>query len=213
MSRLVYTDDDQSIMDLMIRVGRIQLFLITCIITGFLVCGRTFIMLWVGEEFSDVYYITLALIIPFFNSGNCTNCHGQDFCRREEKYTAKAVFVTSIIGLAASCCVASEYGAVGCGLCSGIASLFTQIWYLQIFKREIHIDILSFFKECHAKILPLLSILSVSFYLLYTYLNIQDWFGMLVAAGIYIVCYVALSWGFLMNKYEKELVKSLLGIK
>lgn len=213
VSRLVYSDDNQSIMELMIRVGRIQLFLITCIITGFLVCGRTFIRLWVGDEFSDVYYITLALILPFMIAVTLQIAMDKIFALGKVKYTAKAVFVTSIIGLVASCCVASEYGAVGCGLCSAVASLFTQLWYLHIFKRKIHIDILTFFKECHAKILPLLSILSMSFYLLYSYLNIQDWFGMLVAAGIYIVCFVGLSWSCIMNQYEKELVKTLLRIK
>lgn len=213
VSRLVFSEDDQSIMELMIRVGRIQLFLITCIITGFLVCGRTFIMLWVGEEYKDVYYITLALIIPFAIAVTVQIAMDKIFAVGKIKHTAKAVFVTSIVGLVASCCFASEYGAIGCGLSSAVASLFTQLWYLCIFKKEIHMDIKTFFKECHAKILPLLSVLSVSFYLLYTYMNIQNWLGMFISAGIYVICFVGISWCCLMNSYEKQLIKSLLRIK
>ncbi len=213
VSRLVHSEDDQSIMDLMIRVGRIQLFIITCIVSGFFVCGPTFIVLWVGEEFKDVYYITLALIIPFMIAVTVQIAMDKIFAEGKVKHTAKAVFITSIIGLVGSCCVASEYGAVGCGLCSAVASLFTQLWYLRIFKKVIHIDVSLFFRECHAKILPSLLVLSVLFYLFYSYWEVNSWLGMCLSAGLYIACFVILSWCCLMNGYEKSLVKSLLRIK
>ena len=50
--------------ELVIKVGRVQFALLGAALTGFIVLGREFIYLWLGEGFEDVYLITLILMIP-----------------------------------------------------------------------------------------------------------------------------------------------------
>src|SRR5690606_31980349 len=57
------TNDELS--DILIKVGRIQYILLGMVLTGFILYGREFIAIWVGEEFNKSYYIALIIMIPF----------------------------------------------------------------------------------------------------------------------------------------------------
>lgn len=47
-----------------IRVGRVQFMLLGAVLIGFLVLGKDFVFLWLGDGFDDVYVITLILMFP-----------------------------------------------------------------------------------------------------------------------------------------------------
>ena len=53
----------KEISDLFIKTGRIQYAVISYIIVGFVIFGKSFITLWVGEEYMSVYYITLMIFV------------------------------------------------------------------------------------------------------------------------------------------------------
>lgn len=46
------------------RIGRIQFALLGAVVAGFVVIGKDFLALWLGEGFDDVYIIVLILMIP-----------------------------------------------------------------------------------------------------------------------------------------------------
>ena len=52
------------IKQLVIKVGRVQFMLMGAAAVGFAILGKDFINLWLGEGFSNVYIVTLILILP-----------------------------------------------------------------------------------------------------------------------------------------------------
>lgn len=56
--------DGDTLTKFAIRPARIQSILALLVIVGFALVGKDFIYLWLGNEFADVYKITLILIIP-----------------------------------------------------------------------------------------------------------------------------------------------------
>jgi O-antigen/teichoic acid export membrane protein len=50
--------------DEMVKVGRIQGFVVALVLTGFVLFGRKFITLWVGVQYHDAYLIALIVMIP-----------------------------------------------------------------------------------------------------------------------------------------------------
>ena len=50
--------------DFVIGPGRFQAVLATACIFGFALCGQNFISVWIGDKYSDAYWITLMLMIP-----------------------------------------------------------------------------------------------------------------------------------------------------
>ncbi len=206
VSRLVQSGDRQGIMNLMVRVGRIQLFIVLLIFSGFCVFGNTFINLWVGETFHSSYYVFVFLV--FVNLLSLTLHIGMDLVYAENKikHTALRVFISSLIGLVLSVIVAPKYGAIGCAAATGFALVLTQILYVLFFNNKMGLDMKSFFKKCHLKIMPLLVVYAVAAYFISQYLAINNWLALIVAIVVYAIGYALIAWFVLFNQDEKDLV-------
>lgn len=206
VSRMVHSGDRKGILDLMIRVGRIQLYIILLILSGFCTFGQSFIHLWVGETFNASYYVFLFLV--FVNILSFTMQIGIDLVYAENKikHIAIRVLISSIIGLALSIIVAPKYGALGCAAATGIALMLTQILYVDFFQRKMGLDMGYFFKNCHLKIMPLIVVYSAVGYFICRNINIDNWPTLLAVICVYLVGYFAIAWFVLTNQYEKNLV-------
>ena len=66
VSRMIANDKREEILKLMIRVGRIQIYIIGLICVGFICTGREFIQAWLGDGYSEVYICALMIILPSF---------------------------------------------------------------------------------------------------------------------------------------------------
>lgn len=206
VSRMVHSGDRKGIMDLMVRVGRIQLYVILLIFSGFCVFGQSFIHLWVGETFNPSYYVFIALV--FVNIISLTMHIGMDvvYAENKIKHTALRVVISSMIGLGLSVVLAPKYGAIGCAAATGFALVLTQILYVDFYKKNLCLNMGHFFKKCHMKIMPLIIVYSMVGYFVWQHLQLQGWFSLVLAMGIFALGYCAIAWFFLANKYEKELV-------
>lgn len=206
VSRMVQSGDRKGIMDLMIQVGRIQLYIILMIFSGFVVFGQSFIRLWVGEIFNASYYVFLLLV--FVNILSITMQIGMDLVYAENKikHTALRVFISSLIGLLLSVIVAPKYGAVGCAAATGLALMLTQVLYVDFYQRKMGLNMGCFFKNCHLKIMPLIVVYAVASYFICRNLIIVSWSMLFVVVSIYTVGFLAIVWFLLANDYEKGLV-------
>ncbi len=206
VSRMVQSGNRKDIMDLMIRVGRIQLYIILLIFSGFCVFGQSFIHLWVGETFNASYYVFLLLV--FVNILSLTMQIGMDMVYAENKikHTAMRVLISSLIGLVLSIIVAPRYGALGCAVATGVALVLTQILYVDFYQRKMGLDMGCFFKNCHMKIIPLIVAYAIVGYFVCSNFAINSWLMLIVVIGVYTMGYFAIAWFFLTNDYEKNLI-------
>lgn len=209
VSRMKQTDNKEAIMKLMIKVGRIQLFIISFLFSGFVVFGRQFISLWVGSEFGKVYLVVIFLTIT--NIVSLTQHIASDVVYAEGKvnYTGKAIFLTSIIGLAGSCFLARDWGAIGCAACSGLGLFFYVVWVNFFYKNDLGIDVCRFFRECHGKILPFLSLFAVIAFVVTNNIIINSWMILLLIVGIYCMLFWFVSYA-IMNNEEKNMVQRFI---
>ena len=210
VSRMAHSGDRKGVMDLMIRVGRVQLYVILLIFSGFCVFGQSFIHLWVGDTFNASYYVFLLLI--FVNILSLTMQIGMDLVYAENKikHTAMRVLVSSLIGLILSIIVAPKYGAIGCAAATGLALFLTQMLYVDFYQRKMGLDMGLFFRNCHLKIMPLIVVYAVVGYFICRNLIINSWLMLIVVICVYTVGYLAIAWFFLVNEYERNLVKSVV---
>ena len=193
-------------MNLMVRVGRIQLYVIFLIFAGFCAFGERFIHLWVGDTFHASYFVFIFLV--FVNVISLTMQIAMDtvYAENKVKFTATRVLISSLIGIFLSIIVAPKYGALGCAAATGVALVLTQILYVDFYQRKMGLDMKHFFKNCHLKILPLLIIYTVAAYFIQRYLPFEGWMALIISMGIYVVGYGAIVWLFLANDDEKKLV-------
>ena len=210
VSRLAVDNNNTGIMELMIRVGRIQLYIIFAIFSVIVLFGKPFIDLWVGDKFADVYYIVICLTFAHLLGNTLQIAVDKAYADNKIKHLTRVTFTTSLIGLVFSCMLAEQFGAVGCAICSGIALFLTQLCYLYIYQKKLDINMSQFFSKCHLRILPILVPFVVPFYFLYNFIDCNSWLCLIVMVGIYILCYTVVVYRILLNDYEKEILSSVI---
>ena len=129
------------------------------------------------------------------------------------KHTAMRVLVSSLIGLVLSIAVAPKYGALGCAAATGVALVLTQILYIDFYQNKMGLDMRTFFKQCHLKVMPLMVIYAITGYCICRCLTIDNWLILFIAVVVYTVGYLAIAWLCISNQYEKDLIKGFMNKK
>lgn len=210
VSRLSHQGDAKAITELMIRVGRIQFYIISLIFFGFVILGQDFLHLWVGDKFHNTYFVVLLLIGT--NLVSLTQHVASDLVYAENKvrYTATLTFVASGIALLGSIFLAPILGAVGCAL-SFFVAMSVNIIQLNIFyKRKLQVDVGRFFRCCHFRLMPVMCMVAALFYVAKQFIPIGSWLLLVSFGAIYAISALALDYLVLFNKEEKSNLLSLI---
>lgn len=208
VARESLNQDREAVNKLMVRVGRLQLYIVWLVFSGFCIFGLPFLHLWVGDAFRNAYYILICgtVIQPILLTEQIAG--DLVYVENRVRYTGTMIFVTSLIGLILAAVLAYFYGALGAGIGSGFGLVIYVIWLNIFYKNNLQLNLSYFFKECHGKILPLLALLSVVFFIAVCFIVLDNWFKLIGTAVVYVLMYFLLSYCFVFNKEEKNIVKS-----
>ncbi len=210
VSRMVYGNMRKDILILMVRVGRIQLYIIGIIYSGFLIFGKSFLHLWVGDDFSNVYWVLLLLIVS--NIISLTQRIAEDLVYVENriKDTAIRIFTCSLIGIIVACIFAPRFGAIGAAIGTAFGLCVYQIVINVFYKKQLGINVKSFFLMCHAQILPILVVVTAIGYYASSILVLDSWITLIVGIAVYVSIFSGVCYFWLFNQDEKQLVIGIL---
>ena len=197
----------QKVSDLFIRIGRITFYIILLILSGFIIFGREFLLLWVGEGYEEAYWVAIIVMLPFSidlaqNLGLCIlQIKGQ------YGFRAKIYFLSAVLNIVTTVLFTKLIGIVGAALSTGVSMFLTSglimNWY---FQRKAGLDIKKFWKET-APVIITAVLLTMSALILKQQLKIEPagsiWkFG----AGVllYTALYAAVMLGIVANQSEKK---------
>ncbi|WP_391557555.1 oligosaccharide flippase family protein [Robertmurraya sp.] len=196
--------------DIFIRIGRIQLLILGLIISGLISFGKEFIVIWAGENYIDAYYIALILIIPFtipliqnmgLNILQAKNLH---------KFRSIVLLFLAVVNLLISIPLARMYGGIGCALGTGISMVVGNIIMMNVYYyKKIGLDILLFYRRINY-LAFLIVINIVAGFILNSLFPDYKIFTLLIKIVILTVFYFVLMYLLGMNRYEKELIKSIV---
>ena len=207
VTRMMHSENSsKEITDLLIRVGRLQLYIIGLILMGFWLVGQPFLDLWVGEKFHMSYYVVIFLTIT--NIVSLTQHIAGDvvYAQNKVRFTATLTFVSSFLSFLGSALLAPYYGAVGCAFSFGFAMTVNLIWLNVFYIKELKIEVMRFFKECHLKILPLLIIVTIATHFIQYLMRLDSWIALSIYVLAYTVLYLLISYFFLFNNEERSYI-------
>lgn len=213
VTRMVVNGDKEGITNLMIRVGRLQLYLFGLVFSGFCIFGQNFLNLWVGDEFNNTFLVTVFILAPSLISLTQQIANDLVYAENKVRYTASLTFSCAVVGLIIAFILSSSLGAIGAAIGTGVGLCLFQVLVNIFYHRKINLDIPVFFRECHGKILPLQTIFAVFFYLLYRQINAVGWLGLFGGIATYCIFFLTISYIFLFNSEEKELISIRKKIK
>ena len=203
-------NSEKQVSDLFIRTGRLQFIVMSFILSGFVVFGRQFIELWVGNSYSDAYYICLLfffpLLVPLIQNVAISILQA----RNQMRFRSLLYLVISLVSFVASLPLTKYYGVIGCAIATSCALFLGHVLIMNIYyQKRVDLDIISFWKEIiKMAIIPF--ILSLGSLYLLNNLIISNWISFIIGIIFFSLLYIPLFWLFSMNKYEKDLVKNII---
>lgn len=208
VSRMVAKNNREEILKLMIRIGRIQIYIIGLMCVGFICVGREFIQLWLGNGYDEVYICALLIILPSFlhlpqEIGNTTIV-----AEGHVKLQAYAFLLMATINLILAYPMTKFFSVIG--LCTSImiAYVVRTIMMDVIFYKTLHIDIFKFFKDSYMKIIPSLAFAVIFCFLFTNYYTQSGYIGFIVKTAVCTLVYILSVWFFAMDNSEKELLST-----
>ena len=206
------SDSGEQVLTLMVRVGRIIFILYGLIYIGFLTMGRSFIELIIGSDYIDSYYCTLLICMYGIIAYPQQIANTYIIVMNKVKKRAYISLLTLIVYVVLAFPMSKIGGAVGiCGsIC--IALCVQTIIVNVMYYKDLKINIVVFFKECHFKCI-LGTILSLILAIIISLINVEGWFGFFLKVILIICMYFLICWKFTLKQSEKKLVCSIFNRK
>lgn len=198
----------KEISDLFIRTGRIQFAVIAYILTGFIVFGKAFIILWVGEDYVTAYHIVL-MIFACTTIPSIQNL-GNSILMAYNKMKKKAIIVVcaSLLSFIAIFPCAKYWGAVGCSVPIFICVVIAYGPVLnRMYSRVVGIDVKKFWIEIlRMSIIPIVFIMVGL--IASRYIMLTDWCKLTLGIFVFSIVYLPTFYKFSLNDSERNYLKS-----
>lgn len=191
---------------LFIRVGRLQLISLGCILLGFVAVGQSFVVLWGGDvKFAVDYAVTLLLFFATLWAN--IQMLGYEILRAKNMHKFSSLVY---LGIAAANIVLSIplciwWRELGVAIGTAISTLAGMLVMNRYYHRRVGLDIPRFWRRIlhlvPAMILPaILAVLSAVF------LNPSGYIEMGAILCVFVAVYALSMWFFGMDRYERRLV-------
>jgi len=201
-----HSQSEKAISDLFIRTGRIQFIVMAFILTGFILFGKPFIILWAGANYADVYSIALLffipLTIPLIQNIGITILQA----RNQVQFRALLYFFIALLSLGLQLALVKKYGGIGCAIaiCTALVIGHIIIMNIYYFKKQA-IDIPKFWFEIGKMAITPLLLGSCTFILL-KFVELTNVITLATGIILFSVIYIPLFWFFSMNQSERDLM-------
>lgn len=209
VSRILSSAPSQ-ILPLMIRVGRIELMIISTIIIVFTCFGEEFIHLWVGDQFSQSYICAILFIIPSIVQLPQEIAATTVIAANKVKNQAIVFIFMAITNLVLAFVFTKLWGVIGLSLSICIAYFVRTIGMNILYKHDLSIDIITFFVKTYIPFIFPITLSIMSGFVLNLILIKVCWTSFILK-GFFLIAIIFLSYWFLsMNASEKNLISSIL---
>ena len=211
MSKLVAKKASPEVLtDEMIKVGRIQNYVIFLMCSGLILFGKEFIKLWAGKGFEESYYVALLLIIPV-----CVPLIqnlGLSIMQAMNKYKFKSIstLIMAIFNVIISIIFARKWGAIGAALGTCIALIICNIIIINIYYyKNLKLNIPKFWNNIFKQTIPFTIPITIILVIMYL-IKLKGIIAFVTYGSIYTIIYCIIAYLISMNKYEKELINKFL---
>ena len=187
-------------------VGRMQLMVLGLIVSGVIVFGKPFIIMWAGDEYADAYQIVLLLMVPALIP--YIQGLGYEIQRAMNMHRARSIayFVVAVSNIFVSIPCIKAWGAKGAAFGTALTFIMGHgvfmNWY---YHNKLKLDMIVFWKKIASVasavgISLMIGLLGIKFIRID---NVIVLFGLML---MYAILYAVIMYFWGMNADEKQLV-------
>ena len=203
-------NDTGNVLPLMIRVGRIQIFIIGLVLICFTFVGKNFITVWVGDGYSAAYVCTLLFIIPAFFLLPADVADQTLIASGNVKYRAMVYVIMAAVNLVISFIFTRIWGLLGLAWSIFIAYMVRNACLYYVYFKRLHINVFTFFHETYFKMVSGIIVSAIPAIVITHYITLSDWPQIIVSGGVIAVSYIILMFAIALNREERQLILSPL---
>lgn len=200
----------EELTDLAIRTGRIQCYIITLIVTGFIVFGRPFISFYVGDGYADAYWVAVLIMVPNMIPLVQSVCLSIITAQNKHRFRSLVYLGIAIINVIGTWLLLKPMGIIGAALVTGLALIvgpgFLMNWY---YHNKTGLNMVRFWKSV-GKIAILPFFMCIITLILSHIIDLYQLSALLIGIIIYTILHCILNWRFVMNEYEKMIIREPL---
>jgi len=210
-SMVIKNESTEKITDLMIQVGRIQLIIVSTIVTLIISMGKEFITCWVGEQYVNAHIVLIVIMLPTLV--HFCQAIGTEmlFATNNVKYRALVYICGSVISVITTLLLGGKLGAIGAAIGIGAGLLLSHVVLMNvIYHKKLKLNIPRYFKECQLKMIIPMIISGVIGYVIMIIYPVDNIIFFIVKAGVWAIFHAVILWFTFLNKYEKDLILGLV---
>lgn len=202
--------DAATLTDLMIRISRIQAMFLLLILSGLIVFGQRFLVLWLGPNFGPAYWVMLAVLVPytFEMTGNARNIILQ--VRGLYWHKSAITLVMAVLNIPLTLVLMQAMGVFGAALSTGIAILLGYFLISLLLKLRVGMSMCRYWMQTGRGIVPLAVILTTAGLLAEPFLP-QGWASLMTGAAAYTALFGLLVLGLAANTEERAFIARFMG--
>lgn len=196
--------------DLMIRIGRLQCYIVSLVVTGFIVFGQQFIYLWAGEGYEEAYWVALVTMIPACIPLVQNVALNVIVAQNKHRFRSLMFLGIALINVVGTIICVNSFGIIGAAVVTGAANIlgtgFIMNWY---YWKRIGLEIPRFWKSVgYLFIIPI--IMCIISLIAFSFVQLNSWLVLLPCIAFYTIIFLLLNWIIVMNDYEKDIVRAPL---
>lgn len=197
---------DTELVDLMVKIGRIQCVIIGVLVVGFISFGKSFIVdIWNKADFVESYLCAVFLIVPSYFYMPLQIANTTLIVENKVKLQSIIYLVTGALNVCISLVLSSLWGALGASISICIAYLIRSALLIVAHVKVLHIDMMQLLKKCYLKITPCLLVALIFGLSLERFNPMPHGYVRFLVNGIVFIVGFVFLLSFCLNDYEKNL--------
>ena len=198
---------DEEITEKIIAPSRMQLMILLLALSGFVLFGKEFIGVWVGDGYTLAYYLGLVLLTTSTIELSQTTI--SSVLKAKNKLHGKTLIlgVSTLINAVITVALVPRFGALGAVAGTAFSLIFGYGLALSLYYHyKIGIRMGTYYKKTYKGIWLAVLLALLSGQALNYLMPVGTWFWFAVKAGVYCAVYAVFLYLFGMNKDEKSYV-------
>ena len=208
----IIKDGLSKIQNYIISIGRIQFMLLGAVYGAFLVLGKRFIDIWMGETYLPAYYIAIILMGPAILELCVNVCLIILRATNKLKYKTVVTIIMTLLNALLTILGVKYYGALMAAIATAISYIIGSVLLMNIYyQREFGFSMINIYKAIFSGTLICVICSSLITYIVLIFVP-YSFKGLMIGGFVFVASYVLVLYAYGLTDTERRVVKQLIKI-
>lgn len=177
---------------------------------GLIVLGQPFISIWMGEGYSDTYYVLLILCVSGIVANSQTPSVAVLFAIAKHKFYAKITSIEALVNLSVSIILAQYIGIYGVAIGTTVPMLFNKLVLQPTYTcKQLGISIGSYYWLI-SRLFIVGAAFFVACYLFLHYVTVDSYLKLVIVGGLITVTYVVIAIRYVISTNTLKYIHGMM---